>query len=494
MKKGRALLFSFLLAGMDLSWLYGWAAFSLTASMGSPFPPFQATGTFVLAAMVTRLCLGRGWRIIQVLGLQVFAFVVAALDTIHAIYLPSHPLLGKVWLLAFLHHPRTAVEWIVLLFVLLWVVLLWTAGMAMARRPRGYYAVCARFDIGLAAFFALFLAKFGLEARGGIYVAETLSAFLVLPFFLASLLAVGVARTGEGSGERRPHGRRGMGAFLSAGTAVLLAAGCLPLLFLPWLTAAAQGGHEALKKGTGPLLPLVEGVLRFLFMHGSVRPNPPEPALPEERAWHWLAAAKGAWWMGLIERVIGWGIWCSMVLFSLLVLGALLFLALRWLFSRSPAAGADRGERGRRASWLERLRRIVALWAERLMLTIRGSDRAADFYHALDRWGRRSGLPRSLSETAVEFGTRLGGHFPSLAAQIETIVSAFNREVYGEVKLSGEGLASARSAWRALQSPFHWLQRLRIRWFTGGGKELPPEDGRADAARVSRRGFTVSDG
>ena len=51
--------------------------------------------------------------------------------------------------------------------------------------------------------------------------------------------------------------------------------------------------------------------------------------------------------------------------------------------------------------------------------------------------------------------------FPSLKTQIDVIVNAFNREVYGEVTMSGEGMKKALSAWRALRSPRHWPLRSK---------------------------------
>ena len=55
--------------GMELTWLYAWATFSLTFVPNRPFPLPEAIGTFVLAATLTFLSIGRGLRVFQILGL-----------------------------------------------------------------------------------------------------------------------------------------------------------------------------------------------------------------------------------------------------------------------------------------------------------------------------------------------------------------------------------------------------------------------------------------
>ena len=98
------------------------------------------------------------------------------------------------------------------------------------------------------------------------------------------------------------------------------------------------------------------------------------------------------------------------------------------------------------------------------MQKLQGYRVAIQFYSALLKWGRRSGLPHLLSETPVEYGSRLKMQFPSLTGEIGGIVEAFNLEVYGEVALDDEQMSLAKLSWRRLRSPRYWPIRLKS-WF-----------------------------
>lgn len=95
---------------------------------------------------------------------------------------------------------------------------------------------------------------------------------------------------------------------------------------------------------------------------------------------------------------------------------------------------------------------------------MKGYRDAAQIYRALLKWGRRSGLPHLLSETPVEYGSRLRMQFPSLTGEIGGIVDTFNLKVYGEVALDDEQLNLVKLSWRRLRSPRYWLPRVKS-WF-----------------------------
>jgi len=59
---------------------------------------------------------------------------------------------------------------------------------------------------------------------------------------------------------------------------------------------------------------------------------------------------------------------------------------------------------------------------------------------------------------------RLKQRFPVLTGEIESIIAAFNEEVYGEIILNDHQLTGAHVAWRRLRSPLYWPSRLRA-WF-----------------------------
>ena len=469
-KNKKGIIFSLISGGMEMCWLYGWAAFSMTAIMDRPFSPAGALGAFVLAAILTHLSVGKGWRIIQVGGLQVFGFACVALWTLHAIYYSSHPLADTGWFFALFHQPRPPLEWVIFVLILIWVLLFWIGGYAQARRPRAYFTVCARFDIGIAAFFCLFLVKLVLLEKGGIKVNDPLSSFLIFPFFLLSLLAIGMARIEHKAHKVYLPGYRSIGIIATFMATVILSAGAVILFFLPFLTAVAGTGYRALKIGAGFVLPVVERVLRYVFMGRGVREEPASSS-PKPGEWGSLFSMNGPW-MEFIEKVMKWGMKGLAVLLLLGAFSVIVFYLVKWLLSKTARVQGGTEETHKTVPWFVRLWTALILFYKRLLLSIRGYKKAAELYAVLLGWGQRSGLARFIHETPLEFGTRLDKHFPRLKSEIDVIVSAFNREVYGEVNMSGEGMRQALSAWRALRSPRHWPLRLKTRFFSSGNGYL----------------------
>jgi hypothetical protein len=464
MEDRKGILWYLVTGAMELSWFLAWAMFSATATMHRPFPFFETIMAFVLAGVVTHLSTGKGWRIAQVLGLQVSGFVCAALMMIHRLYYGSYALLGHGWLLAFFADSREAQDWLILLVNLFLILLLWAVGVALARRPKGYYAACGRFDVGLAAFFALFLAKLTVLTKGEMRIDDPLSLLFVFPFFLFSLLAIGMVRIQSAGPKGFLPGYHGVGVIASFVAVVLLGAGGLVLFFLPGLTMAAELGYRALKVAGEPLGSLFVTVIGFMFMPRGKRPGAAsEPSQGID--WDAIKQSTHSWWIDLLEKILGWGLWGFVLLVLLVVVGMAAFYTLKWLFSRTSV----KQESGRQTTsvftWLARLWSFVVSYCKKILGGVRGYHKAAELYSALLGWARRSGFSHARSETPLEFGARLNRRFPTLQPHIELIISAFNREVYGEVVLSGAQLTTVRSAWRALRSPLRWPLRVRG-WFS----------------------------
>ena len=455
----KTVLWYLVTGAMELSWFFAWAMFATIATVHRPFPFFETIITFVLAGFVTHVSMGKGWRIVQILGLQTFAFICAALMMTHRLYYATHALFGHGWLLAFFTDSKDAQAWLVLLVNLFLVMTLWTTGVTLVRRPKAYYATCSRFDFGLAAFFALFVGRLIALVKGGMRIDDSLSLLFVFPFFLFSLLSIGMVRIETAASKAFLPGYQGMGVIVSFIAVVLLGAGGLVLIFLPGLTLAAQMGYRVLKVAGGPVGYLFVSIVRFMFMPRSSRPD----ASPESSKgidWNLIKPGAHSWWVDLLERILGWGLSGLVLLALLVVAGIAVFCAVKWLFSKTSGNEA-RGRKTGSVSWWERLWALLVSSWKMIKRTVTGYKRAAELYSVLLSWARRSGLSHIQSETALEFGARLTSRFPALKPQIQLIISAFNREVYGEVVLSGVQLAEARSAWRILRSPLHWPSRAR---------------------------------
>ncbi len=458
MSKNRGALLFLAHGGMELCWLYACTTFLLTVIGQRPFPLPAAIATFFLAAALNRVLRGMGLRVISILVLQTMGFLLTASRIVYTLNFRAYSYFGKGWIAEFLGKTRDSQEWLLLLIILISVLIFWLAGVAFARRSSTYLSICTRFDYGVTAFFCLFVIKSLLLVKGGIAAKNPAPMLLLFPFLTFSLLAIGLARNSDRAQKNFLAGYRGIGMLLSF-TALFLALGAgLVLLFMTYLSAAAEAGYGVLKSVTGPLLPVLERVLLFLFaklpeqnalFSKTMRDETPTIPPGESSAW---------------SESLAW------VLFGLVLLIGLIFCVLgiwhllRWLISRTPK------EKRKSIHW-----QLMLWWAQRLwtalgsglkwaVLKFTGYRDPVQFYRAFLKWGRRSGLPHLLSETPGEYGTRLKRQFPSLNRDIGRIVEAFNLVVYGEVNLDDEQMTLVKLSWKRLRSARHWPARLKS-WF-----------------------------
>ncbi len=469
MKQRKGIVFSLISGGMELCWMYGWVSFLMTAIIGFPVSFLGLTGTFALAAVLTAISSGKGWRVIQIGGLHIAGFAVAALGIMRSVYYPTYRLLDGEWLRTFFHQSRTPLAWLILTLIIVCIIVFWIGGVTLVRRARTYHTVCARFDIGLAAFFCLFLAKLVLLSKGGIKVADPWSPTLIFPFFLFGLFAIAMTKVENRAKKTFLPGYRGIGIIVTFLAIVLLTAVTVMLFFLPLLTAAANTGYDILKGGAGFILPFVERVLRFAFMGRGVREDPPDSS-PKSKEWDFSSSTDSPW-MQFIETVMKWGIEGLAALLLIVGCGIVLFFLIRWLLSRSKHIEKEIAETYRIAPWIARIWSVLIFFWRKIQLAVRGYRTASEFYAILTAWGRHTGLSCLMYETPLEFGARLEQSFPRLTSEIRVIVNAFNNEFYGGVGISGEAIQEARGALRSLHSPRHWFKRIKIRFTNTGDRE-----------------------
>jgi hypothetical protein len=467
MKTRRGVLLVLANGGMELSWLYAWANFIMIAMIHRPFPLPEALGTFALAAALTLIARGSGWRVILILGIQVAGFVCAASRILYVIDSWSFPYLSQGWIIEFFGRPRGFVEWFISAVVLFFALCFWMGGLALARRSGAYLKICARFDLGVAAFACLFLIKFLFLIKGNMELHDQVAEALLFPFFLFSLLAIGIARNRSMAQRDFLSGYQGVGIFLSFTVVVLVFGAGLILLFLPYLTMAAEFGYGILKTTARPLGPILVTIIRFLFMHG-VRGPETSPQSGGGGEVDIVPSTETSWWMELLEKILGWGFVGLAALVGVIAccLGA--WYLLRWLLSRTSRNEEKHIQWGLTFLWASRLwARLLVFW-HKLMAKLKGFKDAAQLYAALLRWGRHSGLPHFLSETPAEYGGRLERQFPSLRTNIEVMVDAYNQQVYGEMVLDESQLTTAKRSWRSLRSPYYWPSRFKSWFFRSG--------------------------
>lgn len=476
MKSGKDWLV-FLSAGcMAFIWRYAWANFITIALSHRPFPLPETVGTFGLATLVTFVALGRGWRIIWVLCLQCLGFSFISLRTIYVLSDWSYPFLNPQWLVEFSTRARGFLEWFSLGLIIFWVLLFWIGGFTLARKPRDYFNLCARFDLGVCFFLVLILTNFLLRVKGGTTIEHSLIEPLLFSFFLFSVLGIALARNqGHAHREFLP-GYKGIGVMLSFTLVVLLLGAGVVSLLLPYLTVIAQAGYGVIKIAAKPLGPVIVSIVRFIFTPRTMR-DATAPASGTEETDYGGPALDSGWWAGPLGEALRYVAIGLGGLIALLFVVLLIWLLLQWLFSRT--AGDRRVDA--RCDIRHVLSQLIALLRTFIIfcLTVIGNvmglmkhrERGTvQLYTALLRWGRRSGVPRLTSETPREYGLRLKRRFPAVKSDIASIIEAFNQTVYGGIVLKDRRLATAQAAWRTLRSPVYWVQRLKV-WFLGPGKD-----------------------
>jgi len=461
-KEPRGILF-LVIGGMELSWCYAWANFLTLSILSQLFPFPEAIVTFAMASVFTLFLKGRGWRMVYILSIQVFGFILAALRIVYVFNSWSSSFLSQSWLIECLNTPRSPLEWLNLILILFLTLMFWIGGVTLARRSIGYSKICSRFDLGVAAFFLLFLTQFILLVKGGLKIEDPISSLLIFSFFIFSLLAIGLVRNQMTPSKDFLPGYQGVGVILSFAVVVFLFGTGLVFFFLPYLALAAETGYAILKTAATPLGPVLVSILRFIFMHGAIRPENPSPSAKEPTG-DLIFPAESCWWMELLGKILGLMFGGLLGLIVLIVAAVALFFLFRWLLSRAPVSQKRQTACSLISWWVERLRIFLVSCWKWITCKAKGYKGAVQLYAALLKWGNHSGLPHLLSETPIEYGLRLKNRFPPLKGEIGLIIEALNQEVYGEIILSEQQWVEAKSAWRRLRSPLHWPSRLK-NWF-----------------------------
>ncbi len=448
-------------AAMELCYTYACVSFVTTGLFHRTFPFPEAVASFLAAALLTLFTDGRGWRVIFVLAFQSLAFVPALLRMLDIFNSWSDSFANLPLFKESSTSPIDTAGYFIILLVIAWIWVFWAGGVQLARRPQDYAAVCSRFDRGLVAFFILFLTRFYLQIVQGIQLDDPASSFLIFPFLIFGLLAIGLVRNQSAAQRDFLPGYQRIGVVLGFIVIVLLIGIGLILFCLPYLTLAAEGGYGILTFLSSPVVTILFSILNWLFGTDlKIADQPPEKPAVQHPTSEWIPP----WWLLLLGQILAVLVVIILVLFVLALLGLMLYFIFLGLIGKSSLDPDKPSVQGLLASAGAQLRALLRSVWRAFLGSIRGYRNAVLLYAALRTWGRHSGLPHSSDETPTEYGSRLRLRFPMFQAEIESIVQAFNREVYGEMALDEQQLTAARSAWRELASPLHWPMRLRA-WF-----------------------------
>ncbi len=446
--------------GMEFTWRYAWVYFLALILLKRSFPLLESLAVFALASVIAILNNHRIQRVYQALGQHVIGFGLAWLFIIHRYYYRDMPFWQKSWLVQELQQLQQSGQWLIRLLLFACLLLYWTGARAMAKRSADYSNVCLQFDKGISALFLMLLIRFIVEIKGGPHLTDAATPFLIFAFFTFSLIAISLSRNENEVDRTYRAGYRGIGIVLSSTTLFMVGGAILIALFLPYLAQIADSTHLALKKTTEPMGPVLVYIIRFLFSIGRYRQEMGEQIFSESSADHLFSDAEIVWAQGF-----GWFLVVLIGLITLWLCSYVIRLLIKWFLNRKKPERTT----GLKLHPFIRLVAIIGaifqLALSGLTLLVKRIDSAAATYASMLRWGRRSGLPAAASETPLEYGRRLVQGFPQLQTEIELIVRAFNREIYGQVRSDKKILISIQRARRRMRNPRHWPVRLKT-WFT----------------------------
>jgi hypothetical protein len=459
MKGNKQILLILSCGGMEFTWRYAWALFLTLLLANRPFPLPAALAVFAMASAVTVAGDHTRWRFYQIPVLHVIGFTTGWLLTAYLLFYESVPVFSFKWINDWLGQLRAPGNWLIQLSVFACLLLFWLGARAMVKRPSTYYPVCLQFDKGLGAFFMLLLVKFTMEFKGGLFLKNPITPYLLVAFIVSSLVAISLSRNQSDAQKSYRPGYHHIGIVLSFMSIVLLFSAVLSLLFLPYLTLMADSAQIILKETTAPLGTVLTNIIRFLFSIGKYRQKMGSQIFSGSDADRLYRDSEIAWAQGL-----GW------FLFGVIGVIALWFFCylIGWLMRRflKRKTGDTSG-----LSTMDLISRILTMigtvflgvW-NGLLSFLKRVDSAAMVYAGMLRWGRRSGLTAAVSETPIEYGTRLKHRFPQLNSEIEQIIEAFNREIYGQTPLDQAVLSGIQSARRRMRNPRYWPLRIKA-WF-----------------------------
>ncbi len=466
MKPARQTLLVLSCGGMEITWRYAWAFFLSLLILNRPFPLPETLAVFTMASLATTLAGTRAWRMYQSLSLHIFGFTIAALLTTYRLYYQPVPFFSISWIQDWFKQLQEPQQWLIQLLVFACLLLFWLGARAMVKRPQNYYPVCLQFDKGLGALFLLLLIKFMVQEKGGILLEDPVTHYLLFAFFTFSLIAISLSRNQSDVRKTFRPGYHNIGIVLGFVSVVLIASAMLAVLFLPYLTMMAYSAQSIIKETTEPMGPFFVSIIRFLFSIGRHRRDSKLFGASDSIGDQLYPDSEIEWAQGL-----GWILLGVIGLIALGFCGYFIHFLVRWLLKRNTMDTPKPPPMVLISMLLSMIGAIfVGVW-NGLLFLIERIDSAAAIYAGLLRWGRRSGLPAVASETPIEYGIRLKQGFPQLNPEIELIIEAFNREIYGQIPSDKGVLAGIQTAQGRMRNPRHWPSRMRA-WFAAPYREV----------------------
>ncbi len=451
-------------AGMELCWLQAWTAFMLHAIFNYNTPLLFLLSIYGCGLITNSFCYFRQRIRLQVFVIKLVVFPASVLAATRFLFYHNGDAFPLSLSRLFNGH-KSFEEWGLILTIVLMAGLTWKRSTRHVVTPLNSENVYHRFDLGVAALFALMVLKLFLSARFGLDIVYPDLKTLFFPFFLFGLLVIGLVLSPEKENRSYDSGFQKIGIVLSFVVAALFGGLGLVFWFRSQLTVSAEVLSGVLKKAGPPLEGAVIWFVRLLWAPRSSHELPPPSSIPGgQNAYGDLT--HGSIETGWLTAAIKWGT-TALVIVMLLVA---VYLLMRYLirFLLTPTQPMNLRISGP-FDWRKRLYRLKAMmfrFFNRIMALTRGDNSGADLFKTLTSWGRRSGIPYQKTDTPTEYGARLSSYFPYLENEINMIINLVQQEIYGEIKPNPSRIASGRNAKKRLRYPEFWKNRMKTWLFS----------------------------
>ena len=445
-------------------WRYAWINYLTLAACGRNFPLIGALLFFFLSYAINFISSGRGLRLITIVLFNIIGFSLILLGFINYFYGIQESLFTPAWIADFFSMSREISGWLSLLLVMTMPFLLWAGGFNMVRKRARYISGFTGLDIGVTAFFVLFLVKFIMRTQVGTVIPDPVSIRAFFLCFISCVSGILLSKQRNDVEHEFERNHRGAGIIISF-LAVLVIIIISAFLLMPLLNTAADTGYGIIKTVAGPVGDILVRILRFLLLGRDFRNEVQgSSGSGSGDSGGGVDAADSS---GLFGIVVGYIILGLIILIAAGLVAVLIWMLVRKLLNRTQDDRSMKRHRG--AGYLlfmlkkvlEGLKLVSVAFIKNITGRYAG---IGEIYTAFLRWGARGGMARRGNETPEEYKTRLVVIYPFAADEICRITESFNSSCYGDKKLEDPEIATALKSLGRLKSPRLFPARI-ISWF-----------------------------
>lgn len=431
---------------MDLCWLCALANFIIQTTTPIRFSVWGGLAAFFLPLGITLFFATNNYRRLWPVLLHIFCLCF--------LYRWQFTHLFDEW------PPRTFYQWYQVVIVVLLIGLFWYKGTRMANRKATYKSICNHFDLGVSMLFLITCIQFMLELKIDIISKDPFTFQCMGFFFVSGLIALVFSYNKTGGEKTYLKGFQTYGVLISATIILLLLSVGSFLLFQPAMTAIAESVYAGVKTMAGFIGPYIKTILIFLIKgQGFLAKNQAANQGPGQSGWSQILQTEQ------VDNPIMMGI---LILLAVAAICMISYLTWRLLYLHIYRLFLKPDGHAMPLNYSEILFRLLGRMIYLFNCTInliksirQNLNTSRQGFVRLVKWGKRSGAERKLNETPLEYAGRLRERFQPIEKEIETIVSAFQLEVYGEMATQAHKLQQIFRAVKTIHSPAFWMLRIK---------------------------------